>query len=629
MAGAAAAAALTLLCVADLPVHCLQHEIVGRWTFHIGASAPTPQHCAHHLPGRVMDVVTIGAAADDGNMAAAGALVGPIETLELVLESPDLASAVRPDGTTTEVGWWTMVYDQGFEVRLGGRSFFAFSSVLASKTTPAFESRCSTTAIGWYRDTNLDTDAWGCYYGVQKQQEQQEEEEEPQQEHPKPRGVGANHTRWLTAPSVRTASDARPDALKYAGLPGQWDWRDVDGINYVPPVRTQGPCGACYAIATVAMLESRLAIASGGRERPSLSVQHVLSCSAYSQGCLGGFPYLVGKYLTDVGVASEACYPSAGHSSDEGGGSAPPSCTEACAATSRTYRASDYRYVGGHYGGCSESQMMHEIHRHGPIVAGVQASPTLYTHVGGIFSSPQSPVVQQQQRWQRRPETERLPTPNREDDRAWNSRASTAPTSTTVEDAGGGVVASRKVETPGDGGVGGSTSNRSRDEQSFFEHTNHAVLLVGWGTDMDGRKYWLAQNTWGELWGEGGYFRVARGSDDSAIESMAVAIDVEGELPLPLQQRLTALEADDDVEPEAKAARWAEARRVAALGRSAHRRVRALTPEVLPPPPPPPRYQLLAEPRERGLFGLWAAPVDSSAHHSLLDSLAHWRYGGG
>jgi hypothetical protein len=146
---------------------------------------------------------------------------------------------------------------------------------------------------------------------------------------------------------------------------------------------------------------------------------------------------------------------------------------------------------------------------------------------------------------------------------------------------------------------------------------------------MDGRKYWLAQNTWGELWGEGGYFRVARGSDDSAIESMAVAIDVEGELPLPLQQRLTALEADDDVEPEAKAARWAEARRVAALGRSAHRRVRALTPEVLPPPPPPPRYQLLAEPRERGLFGLWAAPVDSSAHHSLLDSLAHWRYGGG
>ena len=57
------------------------------------------------------------------------------------------------------------------------------------------------------------------------------------------------------------------------------------------------------------MLESRLAISSGGRERPTLSVQEMLSCSPYSQGCLGGFPYLVGKYLTDIGVASEACFP--------------------------------------------------------------------------------------------------------------------------------------------------------------------------------------------------------------------------------------------------------------------------------------------------------------------------------
>ena len=49
---------------------------------------------------------------------------------------------------------------------------------------------------------------------------------------------------------------------RYAGLPSAWDWRDVDGVDYVPRVRSQGQCGACYASATLGMLESRLAIAS-------------------------------------------------------------------------------------------------------------------------------------------------------------------------------------------------------------------------------------------------------------------------------------------------------------------------------------------------------------------------------
>merc|ERR1719401_1780198 len=40
---------------------------------------------------------------------------------------------------------------------------------------------------------------------------------------------------------------------------------------------------------------------------------------------------------------------------------------------------------------------------------------------------------------------------------------------------------------------------------------NHAVVVVGYGTD-NGQDYWLIQNSWGAAWGEGGYFRLARGS---------------------------------------------------------------------------------------------------------------------
>ncbi len=36
----------------------------------------------------------------------------------------------------------------------------------------------------------------------------------------------------------------------------------------------------------------------------------------------------------------------------------------------------------------------------------------------------------------------------------------------------------------------------------------HAIKVVGWGTTQEGR-YWICANSWGEQWGEKGYFRLA------------------------------------------------------------------------------------------------------------------------
>ncbi|THD23701.1 Secreted cathepsin L 1 [Fasciola hepatica] len=41
------------------------------------------------------------------------------------------------------------------------------------------------------------------------------------------------------------------------------------------------------------------------------------------------------------------------------------------------------------------------------------------------------------------------------------------------------------------------------------ETFNHAMLVVGYGT-QDGTEYWIVKNSWGSLWGESGYIRLAR-----------------------------------------------------------------------------------------------------------------------
>eukprot|EP00413_Alexandrium_margalefii_P035556 CAMPEP_0204591682 /NCGR_PEP_ID=MMETSP0661-20131031/50498_1 /ASSEMBLY_ACC=CAM_ASM_000606 /TAXON_ID=109239 /ORGANISM="Alexandrium margalefi, Strain AMGDE01CS-322" /LENGTH=389 /DNA_ID=CAMNT_0051601827 /DNA_START=75 /DNA_END=1244 /DNA_ORIENTATION=- len=47
---------------------------------------------------------------------------------------------------------------------------------------------------------------------------------------------------------------------------------------------------------------------------------------------------------------------------------------------------------------------------------------------------------------------------------------------------------------------------------------NHAVLMLGYGTDPKHGKYFLIRNSWGPDWGEDGYIRLARHDTDKGLE---------------------------------------------------------------------------------------------------------------
>ena len=66
--------------------------------------------------------------------------------------------------------------------------------------------------------------------------------------------------------------------------------------------------------------------------------------------------------------------------------------------------------------------------------------------------------------------------------------------------------------------------NKSSSECSS-SGINHAVTLVGYGRE-NGVDYWIVKNSWGANWGEGGYFRMKRGSGVCGINCYITTANV-------------------------------------------------------------------------------------------------------
>jgi cathepsin B len=51
----------------------------------------------------------------------------------------------------------------------------------------------------------------------------------------------------------------------------------------------------------------------------------------------------------------------------------------------------------------------------------------------------------------------------------------------------------------------------------------HAIKILGFGVEKDGTKYWTVANSWNPNWGDKGYFKILRGTDECGIDSQGYA----------------------------------------------------------------------------------------------------------
>jgi len=134
---------------ADLPVHCLRHQVAGDWEFTLGPLGSKRSSCGHQKPDIPLRQPTMKFLE----------LQGELTKKKFSLKDPSTVSS--EDGT----GSWTMIYDEGFEVAMNDLVYFAFSkfSFTSGPEGQNNISHCGETQIGWYHNTARNR--WGCYVG--------------------------------------------------------------------------------------------------------------------------------------------------------------------------------------------------------------------------------------------------------------------------------------------------------------------------------------------------------------------------------------------------------------------------------------------------------------------------------
>jgi len=473
----------------DLPVHCLRHQLLGEWDFFLSPPSPRRSSCGHRSP-------------DSEDLQPAVLLQESAERRRLTLSSPSLAQSA-----TDDAGRWTMIYDEAFEVNVDGLSLLAFSryDLSYSSGVKMNVSRCGETQLGWYR--NEAGTQWGCYFAKKLAQ------------HPREH---ANLLSFVPAPAAKTPQyDEALDQEYHSSFAAslnllqdlwtakaheRWFGKTLREMNGMAGIFRS------FSASQHRQPESNLGVSflqrtnakRHGAGAPGLSRERADPLPAtWDWRSVGGVSYL--DPVLDQGECG-SCYAVA---------------TTRMLSARHRIRQRDHAiepfsinfplYCSEYNQGCNGGYAF-LLARWSQDVGLVPQSCGNYTSGGKCELHCR--VAGLARKW-------------RADNHHYVGGYYGAATEREMMRElvnGGPLVAS--FEPKADimyysGGIYKSVPN----QRTEWEKVDHAVLLVGFGEE-DGQKYWILQNSWGKEWGETGFFRMARGSDESGIESIVVSADV-------------------------------------------------------------------------------------------------------
>lgn len=228
-------------------------------------------------------------------------------------------------------------------------------------------------------------------------------------------------------------------------------------------IRDQGSCGSCWAFGAAEAMSDRHCIHSEGKVQVRLSTDDLLSC-CYScgNGCNGGFPAAAWDYWVEKGVVTGGSY-----GSHEG---CLPYPVKPC----------DH-HVNGTLGPCGKDP---------PTPRCVHVCRKGYNV-------------------------------NYHDDKHFGKTAYSVPSNVTQ------IQAEIMKNGPVEGAFAVYTDFVTYKSGVYQRHSDvmmggHAIRIIGWGVEDD-VPYWLVANSWNTEWGDHGYFKILRGSNECGIEEDIVA----------------------------------------------------------------------------------------------------------